>query len=232
MSEANPPAGAESQQTQAEAETQQTPPAAASGATRPDIKERLARQERKLRGEAEAAIARAREEAVSEFREEHGIDDDALTQWQQRDKAATENRTLKSQATRSANEAAQWKAKFEAAFGHLDQTLRADAIMREAVSQGSNDPEVVVALLRPSTKLIEQEGKYSVAVVDDRGEVTEGSIREAVETLLAKKPHLVASTSRAEGAGSRLSQHRTSDGANQFGTREQRLAHLQKSLGG
>lgn len=231
MTEANPPAGAENQQTQAEAVTQQTAPAPASG-VKPDIKDRLARQERKLRQEAETAVAKAREEAIAEFREEHGLDDESLTQWQQRDRAASEMRALKAQATKATNEAAQWKAKYESAFSFLDSTLRTDAIMQEAVRQGSNDPELVAVVLQPATRLLEKDGKYSVAVVDEKGEATEGNVTELVTTLLAKKPHLAAPSNRAAGAGSRLSQHRTADEAGQFSSRDVRLAHLAKVLGG
>jgi hypothetical protein len=189
------------------------------------VGERLNREKSKTTKQVE----QARAEAVQAWREENGLDDDALELWKKRDESQSAARAQKSQLTKAQNEAESWKKKHDNVFSKLDSTLRSEAILRAATGK-SHAPQDVVLHLLPRVKVLED---FSIAVVDDKGEPSGKDIETAVADLLEQKPYLALPTGNHNGVGSHGSETPipASAGKELWRTPAGRVAILKKSVG-
>lgn len=189
------------------------------------VGERLAKEKTKAGKIAEQVAS----EAVSRWREENGLDDDALELWKKRDEAQASARQQKAELTKARNEAEAIRKKHEATAAKLDATLRSEAILRAATGK-SHAPQDVVLHLLPRIKMLED---FSVVVVDEKGEPTAKDIDTAVKELLEQKPYLAVATGNFNGAGSRGTETiPAAEGKEFWRSSTGRAAHIAKAAGG
>lgn len=160
------------------------------------VGERLSRERSKLTKDTEEREGAA----VARFREEHGLDDDALAEWAQRDKAAAAARQTKAEATKAKNESEKLQSKLKAAHAKLDQLLRKDAIVSAAVAAGCTDPSAAVAFLSDRVRLDLE--TFAVGVVNEKGEPS-GTVEDAVNSLMQEKRYLLPPQGNFAGSGAR-----------------------------
>lgn len=168
------------------------------------IKDRLARHDAKW----ERRMEEARTEAVTQFRDEHALDDDVLGELGNRDQRAKAERAAKAELTRAKNEAESWKQKFEGIYSRFDSSQRKQAVYAAAAEAGAIDPEDVWLRLDSRIRL---DDDLSLVVLDEEGNQSSMGIKEVVADLLEKKRHLKAPQGVFAGAGSRGGEPRTSD---------------------
>lgn len=183
--------------------------------TQADLDKKIAERISREKATAATAAAKAAEdaaaEAVRQFREENGLDEEAMEQIKGRDQAAAQARQLKAEKTKAENLAKTLETKHQRAIATLDREMCSNQILKELTAAECCDTESAVALLRPKVKLLEVDGEFQAVVVNDKGEPTSMTIAEAVNQLLTRKPNLKAAKGNFQGSGSRVTEGQSAD---------------------
>jgi hypothetical protein len=169
------------------------------------------------------------EDAVSTWRDEMGIDDDALSKITKHDDVTKEMRAIKSEATKAKNELAKTQEELKRTVGVLEDTKTREAVFSAAAGK-ARDPEAVFALLRPKLKFDVE--ALDVTILGDDGEPAHGkTIPQSIDELLAAKPFLAMPTGNP-GAGSRVKDPAAAaDKKPDYSDRDTRIAKLEEAFG-
>jgi hypothetical protein len=189
------------------------------------VKKRLEREAKKHATALEAAKA----EAVAEWREEQGLDDDKLSKLGEGEgelaKLQSENRKLKTAATKT-EKALNALTDTHAKLMSSNKAAQInDAILREAAGKFV-DPQDAVDKL--AGRFAYDEGEHAAFITDEDGEPSALTAKDIVNELLESKPHL-ARPRGAPGAGSRVSPSPAGSDTRrgEVPTRDQRLKLLE-----
>lgn len=163
------------------------------------VEKRLSKERKKH----ETALEAARADAIREWRDEMGLDDEALEKASKLDEHAKQLRDLNKQIKAKDKEIESLVGKLGVVEPKLKETLTRDAVLRAAAGK-ANDPNLLWLLMKDQGEVRVDED-YQVQVFVD-GEQKDITIGARVDQLLAEHKQLAAPTG-TPGSGSRGSPH-------------------------
>jgi len=163
---------------------------------------------------------------IQQFRDDEGLDDDALESLRGRDQSAAELRKAKGSATKAQRAYEALEGKYKKVYSKLSNALTRDAVISAAAGKAVNPTDVWLHL-QSSLRL---EDDLSVSILDGEDPI-DITMDEAVDNLLAENKHLALSTG-TPGAGSRPSNGEgTEASGHDLSTPSGRMAFLKEQLG-
>ena len=160
------------------------------------------------------------DERLTAWREDNGITDDALSTLDQRPEHEKELRVIRGKATRLEKDLTAAREKADRMRSHLLDTAGRDAVVREALAQGSVDPESVFLHIAATKRLEVDEGTFKPVILDENGDLDAATqISDLVKQTLDARPNL-AKPRGVPGSGSRptVEQPRSPDVQQKLGT--------------
>lgn len=192
--------------------------------TQKDFDRAMKRRMDRLEKSFNKKLDEARSSAISEWREEMGITDEALKQFGEsrsvEAQAKSDIRKLKGDHTKLKNA---YEA-LESRYGDANNKLRDWLIRKELLTEAAAvlvDPEDAVDKLSHMFRY--DEDNHEVFVVDEKGEPSGQTAKDLVRDLAERKKHL-AKPIGEDGAGSRVSPAPTTKTKQQIPSTEERLS--------
>lgn len=190
------------------------------------LESRLGRQKKSISKNYEQQIQSHAEQALAQWREEHGLSDEALEKFQTIDKSAHEIRTAKYEAAK-ATKALEAQVEMVSTLESALRRERVDKAILAAAASKANNPDEIVHLLKSRVD-VDPDNGYEPFVIDDKGESTGQTISELVVSYLENNPHHLKPVAGV-GSGSKAAPMRSSKSAPaEQDTRENRLELLRK----
>jgi len=163
------------------------------------IQARLKKAERKFDERMDVAF----DERLSQWRDENGVTEDALETLDKRPAYEREISTYKGKVTSLEKKLKAAEDKASVLGNHLLDTTGRDAVVREALAQGSVDPESVYLHVLAGKRLDVDHSTFKTVILDENGDpdpVT--TITDLVTKTLEARPNL-AKPRGAPGSGGR-----------------------------
>ncbi len=186
------------------------------------IQKRLDRERASAAKRHDGKLSSAAADAVQQWRDEQGLDDDALEKFAGMDKAGAEARTMKGQLTKATKAADRLRGERDAARDVATRMLTRDAVISEA-AKVANDPEDI--WLRMQSRIRVADDYSGVELLDLNGDLSDETMADAVKGILEKSPHLAKPTGAA-GSGGRPSVTGPSNGNPKQGQKMSRADRL------
>jgi hypothetical protein len=158
------------------------------------VTDRLGREQKRMQQGTDARIA----EALTAFREEHGLDQSALDALAKRDQVAAEHRQLKTALTKAEKEAAEAKGKFAKANSRAVEKTTLGAVLSAAATK-SNAPDLLWKAIRDRVTADEE---YNLQILGEDGKVSTQNLDQLIDETLARYPQLAKPIS-SPGSGAR-----------------------------
>lgn len=163
------------------------------------VKARLAKESRKFEERLDSVF----DERLNQWRDENGITEEALETLDKRPAYEREISTYKGKVTSLEKKLKAAQDEAARVRSHLVGTAGRDAVVREALSQGSVDPESVFLHVSASGKLDVDQETFKPVIRDENGDPDPTTtIKDLVTKTLNARPNL-AKPRGIPGAGSR-----------------------------
>jgi hypothetical protein len=188
--------------------------------TQEDVDRFVVARLKKAERQWEERLETAFDERLNAWRENNGITDEALSTLDQRPEHEKELSMARGTITRLEKESASSREKAERMRSHLLETSGRDAIVREALAQGSVDPESVFLHVAAAKRLAVDEETFRPIILDENGDIDAATqISDLVKQTLDARPNL-AKPRGVPGSGSRptVEQPRSPDVQQKLGT--------------